>query len=106
MFRYLTGTLPSINENAPNGTVIGTLTGVDADNSALTYSIINPDGRFSIDPSTGIVSVLNGSLLNYENAQSHDIIVQVSDGINAPYQETFTVNLNNTNDKKILMTKQ
>ena len=98
MFRYLTGTLPSINENAPNGTVIGTLTGVDADNSALTYSIINPDGRFSIDPSTGIVSVLNGSLLNYENAQSHDIIVQVSDGINAPYQETFTVNLNNTND--------
>ena len=95
----ITGTLPSINENSSNGTVIGTLTGVDPDNDTLSYSLIdNAGGRFAIDPSTGIVSVLDGSLLNYENAQSHDIIVQVSDGINAPYQETFTVNLNNTND--------
>ncbi len=84
----------TVNENAIDGTSIVTATGIDPDSgAALTYSLTNnASGRFAIDNSTGVITVANGSLLNFESATSHDIVVEVSDGSNTA-SENITINL-------------
>jgi autotransporter-associated beta strand protein len=74
----------TVAENAANGTSVGTAAGTDPDTVApfntLTYSLINDaGGRFAINATTGMVTVANGSLLNYETATSHAITVRVTD---------------------------
>ena len=70
----------SVNENVANGAVIGTAafaTDDDATNSSVSYSLINDaGGRFAIDSVTGIVTVADGSLLDYEAATSHSFTVR------------------------------
>src|SRR6185369_1940451 len=67
----------SVAEGAANGTVVG-ITGLSTDPNgpAVSYSLTdNAGGRFAIDAATGVVTVANGSLLNYETATSHNITV-------------------------------
>jgi hypothetical protein len=65
----------------------------------VTFSLTDDaDGRFQIDPDTGVVTVLDGSLLDYEDATSHDITVQASDGQGGTSSQTFTINLLNVNE--------
>ncbi|MDQ8023504.1 MAG: DUF4347 domain-containing protein, partial [Moraxellaceae bacterium] len=62
----------TVAENASNGTTVGiTATASDADgsNNTVTYSLSdNAGGRFTINSSTGVVTVANGTLLNRESA--------------------------------------
>ena len=53
-------------ENASVGDAVGTVSASDAEGDTLTYSIIggNTDGAFSIDSSTGAISVANTSALD------------------------------------------
>jgi hypothetical protein len=46
----------------------------------------------------GVITVANGTLLNYEAATSHTVTVRVTDRGGLTYQETFTINLTNVND--------
>ena len=71
----------SVAENAANGTVVGTIAGIDPDAGAvLSYSLIdNAGGRFAIDATSGQLAVANGSLLDYERATSHSVTVRVTD---------------------------
>src|SRR5207253_2115982 len=47
-----------VMENAPTGRYVATVAGVDPDaNTTFNYSLREPDGRFAIDASTGVVSV-------------------------------------------------
>ena len=72
----------SVDENGANGTSVGVMTATDPDTGAtLTYSLTNnAGGRFAINPTTGEITVANGSLLNFEANISHQITVRVSDG--------------------------
>src|SRR5262249_22973243 len=54
-------------------------------------------GGFKIDASTGVVSVADGSKLNYEDATSHQITVQASDGSGGTSSQTFTIGVTNVN---------
>jgi hypothetical protein len=77
------GTTNSVPENSPAGTPVGLTAQSDTDppGGALIYSLLdNAGGRFAIDSVTGIVTVANGGLLNYESATSHSITVTASDG--------------------------
>jgi Ca2+-binding RTX toxin-like protein len=68
-----------INENSANGTVVGTVNGTDLEGGTLTYSLVNNvGGRFAIS-SAGVVTVANGSLLNYEVANQHTMTVRITD---------------------------
>lgn len=69
-----------VNEGAPNGTPVGiTAAPPTSAVGSLTYSLMsNADGRFAIDPSTGVVTVANGSLLDFESATAHTIAVLAS----------------------------
>src|SRR5207244_2561908 len=48
-------------------------------------------GRFAIDASTGVVTVANASLLDYETATSHNITVHAADASGAFTAQTFTI---------------
>ena len=82
-----------VDENASNGTPIGTLSGTDPDGDELAFRLIdNAGGRFVIINDNELV-VANGSLLDYESDTSHDITVEVSDG-ELTRSEVFTISVN------------
>ncbi|MEV5032350.1 cadherin domain-containing protein [Sphingobium sp. LMC3-1-1.1] len=93
----------SINENAANNTMVGTITGVDPDaGDVLAYTLIdNAGGRFALS-SAGVLSVANGSLLNYEAATSHAITVRVTDSFGQTKDQALTVAVNNINEANSL----
>ncbi len=90
----------SVNENAANGTTVGTLTGTDPDaGDSLTYGLSdNAGGRFAIDSATGAITVANGSLLNHEANASHQITAQVTDAAGENYTQTFTITVDDLNE--------
>ncbi|MEP3479784.1 MAG: cadherin domain-containing protein [Fuerstiella sp.] len=92
-------------EDLSGANTLGAIVEWDADavldtNNALTYSIDTQDvaGAFAIDASTGVISVADGSLLDYETATSHEIDVTVTDAANNSYTETLTIALGNLLD--------
>ncbi|MBI5672418.1 MAG: DUF4347 domain-containing protein [Nitrospirae bacterium] len=90
----------SVAENAATGTVVGTVSGTNPDTGdTKTYSLTDTaGGRFAINASTGVITVADRSLLNYEAAASHTLTVQVTDSGGQSYTETFTINLSNVNE--------
>ncbi len=90
----------TVAENAANGTSVGKITRSDVDSSDTpAYSLVDSaGGRFAINASTGVVTVANGSLLNYEAATSHNITVRVTDLAGATYDEVFAVSLTDVNE--------
>src|SRR6185369_11430284 len=63
----------------------------DVNGGTVTFSLTDSaGGRFAINSSTGVVTVADGTKLDYETATSHDITVQASDGTSAT-TETFTI---------------
>ncbi|WFP52110.1 cadherin domain-containing protein [Methylomonas sp. EFPC3] len=97
-------TANSVAENAANGTVVGiTALATDADSGAtISYSLSDDaGGRFAIDSSTGVVTVADGSLLDYESATSHSITVLATSSDGSTNTESFTINLSNLNDNPV-----
>jgi Ca2+-binding RTX toxin-like protein len=88
----------AVAEGAAAGTVVGvTAIANDPGGGPLTYSLVdNAGGRFQINATTGVVTVLNGGLIDYETATSHTIVVRATDGTNA-IEQNFTVNVTNIN---------
>jgi len=86
-------------ENAANGTAVGiTASSTDVDNGAtIAYGITadSSGGGFQIDASSGVVTVADGTLLDYEAATSHTITVEASDGAGGTSSQTFTIDLIN-----------
>ncbi|HEV7658613.1 MAG TPA: cadherin domain-containing protein [Allosphingosinicella sp.] len=91
----VSGTL-TIIEDANNGATVGTVVAADPDSSTFTYSLVNDaGGRFNIS-SSGVVTVENGLLLDYEQNASHVIRVRVDD--NEGGISEFNMNVTVTDD--------
>nr|WP_281409328.1 cadherin domain-containing protein [Microvirga terricola] len=86
-----------IDENAPGGTLIGRLSGVDPDeDAALTYEIVaDADGKFDIVDNKLVVK--KGAVLDFESKTSHQVTVRVSDGTYS-FEKTFTIYVNNLSE--------
>ena len=96
-----------MNENAVNGTVVGTAVASDPDaGDTLSYAITggNTGGAFAINASTGQITVNNPSALNFETTPSFSLTVQVTDAGTPGLTDTATVtiNLNNLNENPIV----
>jgi hypothetical protein len=92
-------TANSVAENAAVGTVVGiTAKATDADaGNTLTYSLTdNAGGKFTINASTGVVTV--ASALDYETAATHNITVKATDAGNLSTSQTFTIGVTNVNE--------
>ncbi len=92
----------AVNENAVAGTAIGlTANAVDADgtNNIVTYSLTNnAGGAFAINANTGVVTVANAALLNYETVQSLGITVRATSSDTSFADSNFAVAINNVNE--------
>ncbi|MFO1001910.1 MAG: cadherin domain-containing protein [Planctomycetaceae bacterium] len=95
-------TANAVNENAANGTLVGfTASAVDADGTTnlITYTLDdNAGGRFSINATTGTVSVVNGGLLDRETAASHNIIVRATSADLSFVTQMVSISINDVNE--------
>ena len=67
--------------------------------AVLTYSLLdNAGGRFAINANTGVITVANGTLLDFEAATSQSINVQVKDQTGASLAKTFNIAVTNVNE--------
>jgi large repetitive protein len=60
----------SVEHFSPNGTSVGTIAATDPDNGqTLTFSIVsgNTGGTFAVNPSSGLITVADNTLLDLYN---------------------------------------
>lgn len=97
----------SVAENTLNGNVVGTVIATDVDQGqALTYTITSSPvpGAFAINPTTGVITVANGSLLNYESRTSIELGVFATDN-GTPVLATaapITIQITDVNERPTL----
>jgi hypothetical protein len=87
----------TILEGAANGTLVGiTASSTDVNGGAVTYSLTGDTsgGGFTINATTGVVTVADGSKIDFESAPGHayTVTVQSSDGTLTSSQ-AFTINV-------------
>ncbi|MCW2205021.1 hypothetical protein ABIF21_003808 [Bradyrhizobium elkanii] len=85
----------AIAEGAANGSTVGvTASSIDVNGPPVTYALIGDTsgGGFTINATTGVITVADSTKLDYESAPGHAYIVtaQASDGTTASSQ-TFTI---------------
>ena len=89
----------SVNENASSGTVVATLSTVDADaGDSFSYALTSdPSGFFEIVGNE--IRVAAGAAIDYETATSHDVTVRVTDSGGATYDEVITLSVDDLIDE-------
>ncbi len=84
----------TVVENATSGITVGTLAASDVDDTVLTYTLLDDaGGRFMLSADRRSLVVANGSLLDYEQARSHNIIVRATDQGGHSIEQILTVTL-------------
>ncbi len=88
-----------IDENASIGSAVGSVTTQDLDSGdSFTYRLTDSAaGRFSIDNS-GNITVADSTGLDFEDATTHNIEVEVTDIAGGTYRESFTISLNDLDE--------
>ena len=92
----------NVSELAANGTSLGVVTATDNDAgttfSSWTITSGNADGNFSINGSTGELTILSNANLDFETTTNYTLGISVSDGANTSAIETIAVNVLPEND--------
>jgi hypothetical protein len=85
----------TVAESAATGMTVGvTASSVDTPTSGITYTLTDDaGGRFAINPSTGVVSVAIGALL--DGVASHTVTVQAKDAANNISTQNITIGVSN-----------
>ena len=85
-----------ISESATAGSAVGiTAAATDADrDDSVSYSFTDDaltSGFFSIDATTGVITLTSSNSLDFESAQQHELSVKATSGDGSSASETFTV---------------
>ena len=96
----------TVDENAANGTAVGSVSASDPDaaapNNTLAYAITGGTGVgvFLLDAGTGAISVANSAALDFGTAQSFTLEISVTDGGTPALADTatLTIDLNDLNE--------
>jgi VCBS repeat-containing protein len=90
----------SINENMASGSTVGTLSSTDADaGNTFVYTVGGTDAAsFSITGST----LKTAASFNFEAKGSYSITITSTDQGNQAYTKSFTISVNDINEKPIL----
>ncbi|NEP86262.1 MAG: hypothetical protein F6K18_05165 [Okeania sp. SIO2C2] len=88
----------TIEENSGNNTVVGNLTTSDPDaGDTHTYQLLdNANGRFALDGDQIVVA--DGSGLDFESNQTHNITVQTTDEAGESFNQQLTINVSNVDE--------
>jgi hypothetical protein len=86
----------SIDENKPSGTLVGLVSAVDPDATAtLVYSLVaNASGALRLEGN----SLLTTASWDYETQTSYDIVLRVTDQDGLPFDQTFTIAVNDVDE--------
>ncbi|MDP6446457.1 MAG: Ig-like domain-containing protein [Pirellulaceae bacterium] len=80
----------AIEENSPVGLELGQISAADIDGDELAFALAGEDAAaFAIDSATGVLSVADAALLDYETQSRFDFDVAVTDATEAPQREVF-----------------
>ncbi|MEE9335013.1 MAG: cadherin domain-containing protein [Granulosicoccaceae bacterium] len=93
--------LNTIIENSVPGTTTGiTATAADYDISdSVSYSLLqNNNGLFSINIATGEISLSTTTMIDYERAQSHEVVVQAISTDGSTSTQTINIVVGDAND--------
>jgi hypothetical protein len=96
----------TIPENPANARSVGIVSATDPDttapNNTLTYSIVggNPNNAFTINSTTGQITVINPSAVDFETSPQFNLQVKVTDGGSPALSATqiVTVNISDANE--------
>ncbi|WP_287557241.1 tandem-95 repeat protein [Pseudodesulfovibrio sp.] len=99
----------TVVENAAEGAYVASAIGTDIETTAenLTFSLSDSDGfagqsaLFVIDPATGVITLAQGTTLDYESGQSYTINVTVSDGDGGVTTKPLTINVADVNEAPV-----
>ena len=83
-------------ENSTSGTQVGTVTATDSNvDQTLSYSITggNVDGAFAINPQTGVITIANPDVIDFELVPVFTLTIQVSDNGDPALSGTATVTI-------------
>jgi VCBS repeat-containing protein len=89
----------SLTEGSANGTAVGTVTATDPDaNQTLTFSITtgNTNGAFTINASTGAITVANSAALDFGTTPQFQLTVQATDNGTPVLSGSNTITINLT----------
>ncbi len=95
----------SLLENSVATTVVGTVAASDVDTGdTRTFAITsgNTGGTFTINPTTGQITVANNALLNFETNPVFNLVVTVTDAGTLTDTASVTVNLTNVDEPPVL----
>lgn len=89
-----------VDENLPEGTVVGTLSATDTAGDTLSYALVDDaEGRFTVDPASGVVRAAGA--LNFEEASSYQLLVKVTDAAGLNSQKSVTVAVGDVNERPV-----
>ncbi len=96
----------SIPENIMNGGSVGTVTATDVEVSPGAYDTLNfsitavdpPGNVFQINNSTGLITIIDSSQINYETNKTYTLTVQVKDSGNFIDTGQAIVNITNVDE--------
>lgn len=93
----------SIDENAAEGTVLGTVSGL-SNTGTVTFSIANqsPNGALAIDATTGELTIADAAAFDYESNPVISATIDVADGAIIG-SAIVTINLNDIDDIEFLL---
>jgi hypothetical protein len=90
----------SVDENAPAGSLVGTLSAGDPDADVLSYSLVDDaGGRFAIDAATGRITVT--APLDHESTESVTIVARATDPDGLFVERVLTISVADVNEAPV-----
>src|SRR5205085_8182129 len=87
----------SVDENAPAGTLVGTVSASDPDHDILAYTLVDDaGGRFAVDASTGALTTT--AAFDYETDTGFSVTVRATDPDGLSVDHTFAIGVNDVNE--------
>ena len=90
----------AVDENAPAGTLVGTLSADDIDGDTLAYSLVDDaGGLFAVDAATGELTTL--APLDHEAQASYVIVARATDPDGLSVEQAFTILVADVNEAPV-----
>ncbi len=85
----------NIDENSPEGTLIGELAATDPDlNETFTYAITGGDGAALFEILQNQLVLKSGVVLDFEQQSEYGLVIQATDSGNLSIENGFTISIN------------
>lgn len=85
----------TIAEDAAGLDEIGTASVANGSGTYTWAITADPDSKFAIDETTGVLSLAELATLDYETATSHQVTIEADNGVDDPISRQFTISVTN-----------